>query len=75
MTVKFKLQDLREQHPEKPTQRNMGDFLGMTESNYRKLETNKLQSVKLEILDALCQFFNCEVGDILFYEPKSGESA
>jgi DNA-binding Xre family transcriptional regulator len=75
MTVRFKLQTLRERHPQKPTQRAMGDFLGMTESNYRKLETNKLQSVKLEILDALCQFFDCEVGDILFYEPTDGKSA
>ena len=38
----------------------MGDLLEMTESNYRKLETNKLEGVKLHHLDILAKFFNCK---------------
>lgn len=59
MTVKLKIRELRIAHPEKPSQRFMGDLLEMTESNYRKLETNKLEGVKLHHLDILAKFFNC----------------
>ena len=67
MTVKLKIKDVRLLHPEKPSQRYMGDLLGMTESNYRKLESNILESVKLEHLNKLIKFFNCKLEDILEY--------
>jgi DNA-binding Xre family transcriptional regulator len=67
MTVKLKIKDVRLLHSEKPSQRYMGDMLGMTESNYRKLESNILESVKLEHLDKLIKFFNCKLEDILEY--------
>lgn len=59
MKVKLRIKELREKHPDKPTQRYMGDLLGMTESNYRRLESNKLDSVKLSHLTVLAEFFNC----------------
>lgn len=58
MNVKLKIRELRLSHPEKPSQRTMGDILGMTESNYRKLETNKLDGVKLSHLSALVDFYH-----------------
>ncbi len=67
MTVKLKIKEVRLSHPEKPSQRYMGDMLGMTESNYRKLESNILESVKLDYLDKLIKFFNCKLEDILEY--------
>ena len=59
MDVKLRIRELRENHPDKPTQRFMGDLLGMTESNYRRLESNRLDSVKLSHLGKLAEFFNC----------------
>jgi DNA-binding Xre family transcriptional regulator len=67
MTVKLKIKDLRLKHPEKPSQRYMGDLLGMTESNYRKLESNILESVKFEHLDKLIKFFKCKLDDVVEY--------
>lgn len=67
MTVKLKIRELRLSHPEKPTQRFMGDLLGMTESNYRKLESNSLESVKFEHLDKLVKFFNCKIDEMVEY--------
>jgi DNA-binding Xre family transcriptional regulator len=67
MTVKLKVRELRITHPEKPSQRFMGDLLGMTESNYRKLESNVLESVKLDYLDKLVKFYNCKLDEILEY--------
>ena len=67
MTVKLKIRELRLNHPDKPTQRFMGDLLGMTESNYRKLESNSLESVKFEHLDKLVKFFNCKIDEMVEY--------
>jgi DNA-binding Xre family transcriptional regulator len=70
MSVKLKIRELRIAHPEKPSQRKMGDILGMTESNYRKLETNKLDGVKLSHLDTLIKFFQCEdISEIIDIVP------
>jgi DNA-binding Xre family transcriptional regulator len=67
MTVKLKIRELRLNHPDKPTQRFMGDLLGMTESNYRKLESNSLESVKFDHLDKLVKFFNCKIDEMMEY--------
>lgn len=65
MPVKLKIKNLRLTHPEKPSQRFMGDLLGMTESNYRKLESNNLESIKFDHLDKLTDFFKCPLNEIL----------
>lgn len=64
MTVKLKIRELREQHPQKPTQRSMGDLLGITETNYRKLEIGYTKTISLEAMDKLCDFFKCDPGDL-----------
>ena len=67
MAVKLKIRELRLNHPNKPTQRYMGDLLGMTESNYRKLESNVLESVKFDHLNRLVKFFNCKIEEMVEY--------
>ena len=64
MSVKLRVRALREQHPDKPSQRVMGDYLGITETNYRKLETNYTKSISYAVIDKLCEFFKCEPGDL-----------
>lgn len=63
--VRIKLKELRDNHPESPTQRFIGDLLGMTESNYRKMEQNKFDSWKVDYLDKLMKFYKCTWDDIL----------
>lgn len=67
MSVRLTIKELRLKHPDKPSQRFMGDLLGMTESNYRKLETNRLESVKLEHINTIIEFFKCQITDVLEY--------
>ncbi|BAZ71314.1 putative transcriptional regulator (plasmid) [Fischerella sp. NIES-4106] len=64
MTVRLKIKSLREG---KYTQRQMADFLGVTETNYRRLENNQLQSVTFEALDKLCKVFECTPDELLDY--------
>ena len=73
MPVRLVIRDLRLSHPQKPSQRTMGDLLGMTESNYRKLESNVLQSVKFKDLEKLVEFFDCPLEQIIKYVKPGTE--
>lgn len=68
MTIKMKLRILRESHPDKPSQRTLGDVLGIAEANYRRLENGYAKSISFEALDRLCKYFNCTPNDLLGYE-------
>ena len=43
MAVIIRLKELREKHPNTPSQRALGDYLGIAEGNYRKLELPAIQ--------------------------------
>jgi putative transcriptional regulator len=60
----MKIKKLREG---KYTQREMADMLGVTETNYRRLENNQLQSVTFEALNKLCKIFDCTPEKLLEY--------
>jgi putative transcriptional regulator len=62
MSVKMKIRDLRLE--KNLTQRQVADTLGMTESNYRKLENTRVKSISFDTIDTLCKIFTCTPGDI-----------
>jgi DNA-binding Xre family transcriptional regulator len=68
MSVTVKLRALRENHPDKPSQRVLGDLLGIAEGNYRRLENGHAKSISFDAIDKLCGFFNCTPNDILEYK-------
>jgi putative transcriptional regulator len=51
---KMKLQDLAEQ-------------VGISIQNLSILKTGKAKAIRFSTLDAVCQFLNCQPGDILEY--------
>jgi len=67
MVVKVKLKELRDSHPGKPSQRDLGDLLGIAEGNYRRLENGHAKSISFDTVNKLCAFFNCTPNDILEY--------
>jgi len=62
MEIKVNLKELRK---DKFTQQYVADYLGMTASNYRRLEYGQSQSYKKSDLEKLCKLFECGVEDIL----------
>ncbi|MGI8500682.1 MAG: helix-turn-helix domain-containing protein [Hassallia sp.] len=68
MVVKVKLKELREKHPNKPSQRDLGDLLEIAEGNYRRLENGHAKSISFDAVNKLCAFFNCTPNDILEYK-------
>ena len=64
MAVTLKLKQLRENHPDKPSQRVLADVLGIAEANYRNLENGRNRSITFEYIDKLVKYFNCTPNDI-----------
>lgn len=43
--------------------------IGITEANLSLLKSGKVKGMKLETLDALCSYLDCQPGDIIEYLP------
>jgi putative transcriptional regulator len=63
MTVRLRLKELRAS--KEVTQREMAVLLETTETNYRRIEAQRIGSISYENIDKLCKFFNCTPNDLL----------
>lgn len=63
MTVKMAIKELR--LASNKTQRELAVVLGITETNYRKLENNHVKSISFETIQFLCKYFDCGIQDII----------
>ncbi len=43
--------------------------VGITESNLSLLKSGKVRGVRFSTLEAICQYLDCQPGDILEYQP------
>ena len=48
---------------------SLSDKVGITLANLSILKNNKAKAIRFSTLDAICKALNCEVGDILVFEP------
>ena len=44
--------------------------IGITESNLSLLKSGKVRGVRFATLEAICDYLDCQPGDILEYEPN-----
>lgn len=44
--------------------------IGITDANLSLLKSGKVKGLKFETLDAICDFLDCQPGDILEYQPE-----
>ena len=47
----------------------LSDKVGITLANLSILKNNKAKAIRFTTLDAICKSLDCEVGDILCFEP------
>ncbi len=55
---------------EKLTYERLSEGTGLSRHTIRRLAENQTARVDLTTLDKLCKFFNCDVGDLLYYVPN-----
>jgi putative transcriptional regulator len=53
----------------KAKSRDLADYVGITEANVSLLKQGKVKGVRFDTLEKICEFLQCQPGDILKYEP------
>ena len=54
--------------------RELAEFVGITESNLSLLKSGHVRGVRFETLGKICQFLQCQPGDLLAWEPDDEEA-
>jgi putative transcriptional regulator len=55
----------------KVTSRALAQHVGITEQNLSLLKSGKVRGVRFETLSAICQYLDCQPGDLLFEDGKA----
>ena len=48
--------------------KDLAAFLDITEANLSLLKSGKVKGVRFETLEQICEFLDCQPGDLLSYE-------
>ena len=54
---------------------DLAHAIGITPSNLSLLKSGKVKGVKFETLDAICEYLECQPGDILEHVPNTTKKA
>lgn len=54
----------------KMTLSELADEVGITVSNMSIFKTGKVRAIRVSTLDTICRVLDCNVGDILDYQPE-----
>lgn len=49
--------------------RELAQYVGITESNLSLLKSGRVRGVRFETLSKICEYLQCQPGDLLAYEP------
>ncbi|MCJ9427442.1 helix-turn-helix domain-containing protein [Kordiimonas marina] len=49
--------------------KDLAQHIGITEANLSLLKSGKVKGVRFATLEAICDYLECQPGDILKYEP------
>lgn len=52
---------------------DLAHAIGITPSNLSLLKSGKVKGVKFETIDAICEYLECQPGDILEHIPNKGK--
>ena len=55
----------------KAKSKDLAAHVGITEANLSLLKSGKVKGVRFETLESICEFLDCQPGDLLEYDPKS----
>lgn len=49
----------------------LAEYVGITEANLSLLKQGKVKGVRFETLEKICEFLDCQPGDLLVYVPEA----
>ena len=50
--------------------KDLAEFIGITEQNLSLIKTGKVKGIRLSTLEAICNYLDCQPGDILEYRES-----
>jgi putative transcriptional regulator len=53
----------------------LAEYIGITEANLSLLKQGKVKGVRFDTLEKICDFLDCQPGDLLIYEPEARAAA
>ena len=60
----------------KMTLKELSEHVDVSYVNLSKIKTGKVQGVRFSTLEAICEFLDCQPGDVMEYvRPDTGESS
>ena len=54
--------------------KDLAEHVGITEANLSLLKQGKVKGVRFETLASICEFLDCQPGDLLVCEPETEAS-
>jgi putative transcriptional regulator len=57
----------------KAKSKDLAEHVGITEANLSLLKQGKVKGVRFETLERICDYLQCQPGDILKYVPEAAE--
>ncbi|KRE09300.1 XRE family transcriptional regulator [Bosea sp. Root381] len=51
--------------------KDLAEYVGITEANLSLLKQGKVKGVRFDTIERICQFLDCQPGDLLRYEAGS----
>jgi putative transcriptional regulator len=55
----------------KAKSKDLAAFVGITETNLSLLKSGRVKGIRFETLDRICEFLDCQPGDLLSHEPEA----
>jgi putative transcriptional regulator len=71
MAIVVKLDDLL--HDRRMTLTELAQRIDITLANLSILKTGKARAIRFSTLEAICQALACQPGDLLRFQPESGD--
>ncbi|MDR7148101.1 putative transcriptional regulator [Hydrogenophaga palleronii] len=50
--------------------KDLAEFVGITEANMSLLKQGKVKGVRFETLEKICEYLQCQPGELLVYQPE-----
>ena len=55
--------------------KELAEYVGITEVNMSLLKQGKVKGVRFETIEKICEFLDCQPGDLLVYQPAAAPGA
>ena len=55
----------------KAKSKDLAQFVGITETNLSLLKSGRVKGIRFETLERICEFLDCQPGDLLVCEPDA----